>query len=339
MPHSSFPYAPDEEDRDDPDRFVDGSTAGQFLYEQSKHFERFAGVIPNRDCYTGPMMKGRSMRDPDLRCVLESIEMMRRTANPSSWMNETWGPDICDTLMRPPRDQEDLKPFHQRQMMDRGHPSGTGRPSAQYGGGRKNTSPPPRPGGLGKKKLKKTHRRFTSPQAMPGAAQSASPTLSNTERSTLPNPSQPVQDDPRNPDDDDEALAMAIAQSLGAKEPNMKLTTGPILQFRLFDNRYIEYLVQREHGQEWIFAEDLNGTEWTLQMERFWASDRWLSRYRELLYSPEREYGELEPGPYGRYIKHAILEESRMFCFEVREFERVVDRDVEGRYASELGEE
>nr|POE54193.1 hypothetical protein CFP56_63496 [Quercus suber] len=441
MPPSCLPYRADEEDREDPDRFVDGSTAGQCLYEQTKHYEELAGA-PNRDSYTGPMVKGRSFRDPDLSWTLKSIGRLHETTgNPSAWMNETWGPAIRDT--RPPRTREDFLPFPQRPSSRQGHPSATRRPCAQYGGAKEEDKEPASTPKQMKKKLKKLKKHKSSAAHQPSqveigqmwamlasdeSADEQSPAraavgdgvspattrdgsarlrcarckkedgkpddcfflrpyckkvaycsgpceaedkpgherfCTGSEQSVaaaqmravypdrkradgdfvLPASKHPpglsIINDPRNyiTNDDD------IMEDVDTTVPSaVQPTVPPIRAFKLFDHRFIEYLVDHGHVQVWRNAEELAGAAWTRQIETFWASEAHLARYRELLDSPDGEHSDLEPGPYGRFVLHGVLQDSRRFLFadaalagwaararEMLAFERRLDK-VQGFY-------
>nr|POE90652.1 hypothetical protein CFP56_60265 [Quercus suber] len=404
MPHSCLPYGPDEEDRGDPDRFVDGSTAGQCLYEETKHYEQFAGV-PNRDCYTGPMVKGRSPHDPDLSWTMKSVGYMRESiCNPSSWMNETWGPAIHDP--RPPRTREEFLPFVLRRSGRYGHPSATRRPSAQYGGaqtkGKDEMAVSPQlsipscclPGRVEVKEMSSESSDEQSPLRFPlfshersGRLRCARCTkvedrmdecffpctsckkvayctssceeedesdhkpfcealralgnktarrdlmLSGRRMTGVENECSDISDD----DDSQEDTLMDFGDT------DATSTTHPIRGFRIYALRFVEFRVDYGYASVWKNAEELSGAAWTSEIEIFWATAPSAARYRELLDSPDGEHSDLEPGPYGRYVLHAVLEESRRFLFDVREFQSAADAAVntgrQVRHAHELGPE
>ena len=77
-------------------------------------------------------------------------------------------------------------------------------------------------------------------------------------------------------------------------------------------------------------------------IREFWCRDEDHRRTLRLLESPELGNADgYEPGPFGRFVKRACLEDhGRQLYFEVREFERL-EAWQDGRevYAPELGEE
>ncbi|KAF2478986.1 hypothetical protein BDY17DRAFT_313593 [Neohortaea acidophila] len=131
------------------------------------------------------------------------------------------------------------------------------------------------------------------------------------------------------------ALAMFEARK---KKPVLTSDPGDrkICGHRIMEDlRTLQYMVKGSGGDatgEWVRAVDLHGPDWTKKMEEYWEGTAEAFEAREFLENPNPDH-DVEPGPFGRFILKAEMEMERAFSFEIRDFERPSEKDIEdGNY-------